>query len=157
MSIPALLSQLEGIVADLVGHSGQMTGAMLKRYIAGALAIGVSAADLAGTFVAGVLLEQFAWGNPIPHFSRHAVLHGADTEYGSAANSLRLILVIDHLQHAVRYVATDRGRHYHVAGCPRLRRRGAPRATFRDAAAASAAGRTPCRVCLAHLPQAHRS
>lgn len=49
------------------------------------------------TFVRRFLFEKFRHGDPIPAFSRHAILHGADTSYGTKDKSLRSIVWADYL------------------------------------------------------------
>jgi hypothetical protein len=100
VSIPALIAQFEGIVADLSGHVGKMTFAELKRHVgtlAGASAIG----DILGTFVTDALLAQFHHGSLIPPFSRHAILHGGDIAYSTEMNSRTAILLIDQITEPV--------------------------------------------------------
>jgi hypothetical protein len=102
LSIPALLPQIEGIIADIKEHAGRMNFKDVKKY-AEALFSGNTRFNQVGkVFFISILYENFEWQDPIPFFSRNAILHGADTNYASAANSLRLILIFDQLQSSVK-------------------------------------------------------
>jgi len=51
------------------------------------------------TFLFNVILVGFEHGTiPKSFLSRHAILHGADTTYGTVTNSLKSILLFDYLQ-----------------------------------------------------------
>lgn len=151
LSIPALLPQIEGVIAEIFGHSGHMQGKNFKDYLELAFAEDSRFNRIGKVFFLGTLLENFGWRNPIPFFSRHAVLHGADTNYASASNSLRLILVFDQLQDSIRYVASHKGQCFHVAICPTLQK-STGRRVYRDRSSASEVGLRPCTRCLSHLP-----
>ena len=102
LSIPALLPQIEGIIADINHHAGRMNFPTIKEYVE-AMFVRDSRFDRIGkTFFLSILYESFEWQDPIPFLSRNAILHGADTNYASAANSLRLILMFDLLQDSTK-------------------------------------------------------
>ncbi len=95
--VPTLLSQAEGIVADLAEHTGQLRTKRYKRLL---LELPEDHQILAGIvrgFVDGHLLVGFNHGDPVPEFSRHAILHGADTAFATEHHSQRAILLIDYL------------------------------------------------------------
>jgi hypothetical protein len=103
LSVPPLLAQLEGIVAD-GKHIGERAARRfsqdsIKEYVR-ELAV---ADDLMGEFivhfVSNIVLANFYRGDVLPEFSRHAILHGADVEYGNEVNSAKAILVFDYVQH----------------------------------------------------------
>jgi hypothetical protein len=58
---------------------------------------GFQLATAAGEFFTEVVLENFDPDStaPIPDLSRHAILHGIATEYGTPAHSLKVILIAD--------------------------------------------------------------
>ena len=97
LTIPAALAQAEGIVAEMFQHHGDMKMKVLEDYL---LSLQEST-DLYGpsveTFVMRFLFEKFRHGDPVPAFSRHAILHGADTSYGTKDKSLRSIVWVDYL------------------------------------------------------------
>lgn len=103
LSIPALLPQVEGIIADIKRHTGRMNQKNIVGYIDSILVDNSRFNRIGKTFLVTTLVENFEWQQgPIPFFSRHAILHGADTNYASATNSLRLILIINQLQEAIQ-------------------------------------------------------
>ena len=102
LSIPSILPQIEGIISDIYEHAGRMNSSSIKDYVE-ALFAGNSRFDRIGKiFFLSILYENFEWRDPIPFLSRHAILHGADTNYASASNSLRLILMFDLLQESTK-------------------------------------------------------
>lgn len=98
VSIPTLIAQFEGLVADAVNHTGSMGGAVLRSYAA-KLAGGEAVTGCMFTsFVSDVFLVQFKHGAIAPPFSRHAILHGGDIHYATEVNSRTAILLIDNLR-----------------------------------------------------------
>lgn len=153
LSVPALILQVEGIIVQCFEHKGWLNSTHLKGY-ADALMSG----DETDRFIRGAcdaaakhfLFEwfwaQFTHGGEAPLFSRHAILHGADTAYGTAANSLRAILFLDYIIGKFQLVSTKNGRCYHIVGCSAVG--GRPNPVFYDnRAAAKAAGKAPCQRC----------
>jgi hypothetical protein len=99
-SIPAAVAQAEGLVADIVRHKGRMHLAHLQRYIAQLAAGDDMNCDLIAAFVKDTLLAEFNHGQlAMPTFSRHAILHGADCDYATHANSVRALIWFDVLLH----------------------------------------------------------
>ena len=111
LSVPVLLSQADGISADLLGallftnHRGSISGAAAnlieKRF---------SARPLAKSFL-GLLLEAsglrvdtrkrdelIASGQIVSPLNRHGVLHGLDCDYATDGNSLRAIALLGFLE-----------------------------------------------------------
>ncbi|MFZ5894769.1 MAG: hypothetical protein ACOY0T_27140 [Myxococcota bacterium] len=97
VSIPAALAQAEGIVADAARH----TGAMKLRHYKGYITQLGDEPNVDGPsvehFVENFLLASFRHGDPVPSFSRHAILHGADVDYGSKEKSIRALVWVDYL------------------------------------------------------------
>lgn len=147
LSIPAILPQIEGVIAEAFGHQGHLVAKQLASYFNQAVSASRLASRSAAKFFVETLQRGFDWGDPIPRLSRNAILHGADADYASAANSLRLILFFDILQEALAFVSTASGARYHIAGCRTLRGRGIRR-TFSGRYDAETAGLHPCRICL---------
>ena len=102
LSIPTLLPQIEGIIADISEHAVRMNFKDIEDYVESIFARNSRFDCVGKVFFLSTLLEPFKWQDPIPFFSRHAILHGADTNYASASNSLRLILIIDQLQNSMQ-------------------------------------------------------
>lgn len=96
VAIPVALAQAEGIIADFMKHEGQMGGQKLKQHIHKILEEDSFSAPAIGAFT-DLLMARFAHGQPVPDFSRHAILHGADIEYGTARKSLSVLVWLDYL------------------------------------------------------------
>jgi hypothetical protein len=150
LTVPALIPQIEGLLGEAFGHSGRMNGKDVSRYVSVALGRRFRF-DRAGiAFVAEVLMGNFDWGSPIPRLSRHAILHGADVNYATEANSLRAILLLDQLQERVGYVSSPKGRSYHLVTCWTLGsvKRKRLRRSYRSSDEAEAEGLLRCGHCL---------
>jgi hypothetical protein len=147
LSIPALLPQIEGLLGELFGHKGRFNGQHFLKYLKAVFGRDSRFDQIAVSFFMKVLLENFEWGDPMPAFSRHAILHGGDLNYGTAANSLRLILVFDLVLASAKFVSTKQGRKYHLASCSVLRDKGEPRA-FSTRREAEHAGLSACTRCV---------
>ena len=112
-SIPTLLPQLEGIIADAFGHTGKFTGYHMKTYLEHLLINNLdkdefTLNDVLHAYYTGNLLVGFGFGEQITSdVSRNAILHGGDTQYGKQLNSLKLILVFDYLLTVLHDVSED--------------------------------------------------
>ena len=66
------------------------------------LGIGGNAADVVTPLDAGLLTDgagALEHGKALqPDLSRHAILHGGDTNYGTELNALKVIMLIDYVQ-----------------------------------------------------------
>lgn len=102
LSIPSILPQIEGIIADINEHAGRMKFTNIEKYVEAMFARDSRFDRIGKTFFLSILYEKFEWQDPIPFLSRNAILHGADTNYASASNSLRLILMFDLLQDSTK-------------------------------------------------------
>lgn len=151
LSVPAMLPQLEGVIAELFGHTGRMKGPAFQQYLVTAFSKGSHFDRVSAAFIINVILESFFWGAKIPRLSRHAILHGADTRYATAVNSLQIILAFDELQRSISYVASVDGTRYHLTVCPSMRNVKARR-IFHTLDEARDASLQACRRCLKHLP-----
>lgn len=98
LSIPVILAQMEGVIAEGMGHLGRMKGADMSKYIE-TLAHGYAVKPFYSSvkdYVTSTLFVEFKWGNHLTSsLSRHAILHGADTDYGTEVNSLKALLLFD--------------------------------------------------------------
>lgn len=98
VSIPTLVAQFEGLVADATNHEGTMGGSALRNHVA-TLAAGANVTGgMFTSFVNDALLAQFEHGSLAPPFSRHAILHGGDINYATELNSRTAILLIDNMR-----------------------------------------------------------
>ncbi|MED4046731.1 hypothetical protein P4640_27430 [Priestia aryabhattai] len=102
-SIPTILPQIEGIIAEAFGHVGNFNGYHIKVYLKNLLNKNLSENDLSlkdalYEYYVQNLLVKFEHGKEImSDVSRHAILHGGDKNYGKQSNSLKLILLFDFL------------------------------------------------------------
>lgn len=101
LSVPVVLAQLEGMVAEARKHEGHFTRKTLLAYLEPIATHGGRFERIAARLVAETLWAEFSHGAVPPPLSRHAILHGADTGYGTAANSLRAILYFDTIRRAL--------------------------------------------------------
>jgi hypothetical protein len=101
LSVPVLLAQLEGLIAEARRHKGRFTGKTLVRYLESIRTEGSRFQRIAARFVVDTLWSDFHHGATAPALSRHAILHGADVQYGTAGNSLRAILYFDIIRNAL--------------------------------------------------------
>jgi len=100
LSIPTLLPQIEGFIAEIFNHTGRMHSKDIESYVESIFVRDSRFDKIDKVFLISTLKENFEWKGTIPFFSRNAILHGADTNYASAPNSLRLILILDQLQNS---------------------------------------------------------
>jgi hypothetical protein len=98
VSIPTLIAQFEGLIVDVVKHRGRMAGKDLKAYVDGLATSESVSGKMLSSFVHDALLAEFAHGSLAPPFSRHAILHGGDTQYATEVNSRTAILLIDNVR-----------------------------------------------------------
>lgn len=107
LTVPTMLSQIEGIIAEGFNHVGHMTAKVQKQYIADLLSctdIG-SFDNTINEYFLNTILVGFEHGTEIKSdLSRHAILHGADTNFGTKINSLKCILVFDYLLYNLKEV-----------------------------------------------------
>lgn len=155
LSIPPLLAQAEGIIADGFSHQGQMDGKALKKYVQRLFDSGVKSQIVAAVnkavvvFWQGILYTRFEHGQPIASpLSRHAVLHGGDVDYGTADGSLKAILLIDLFQSSFTFTVVDGSAVYHAGDCAALSRAKGTIRFLKQEQEAIDEGRRPCRKCL---------
>jgi hypothetical protein len=102
VSVPTLLAQFEGLIADGMKHAGRMRGTDFRNHVE-SLAAGESiTGHMFASFVGDAFLAKFVHGSPVPPFSRHAILHGGDIDYATERNSRTAILLIDCLRGRLR-------------------------------------------------------
>lgn len=155
VSVPSLLPQIEGIIAEGHAHRGRLMGPVLREYSEKLLSDrGFFSFDEAiWQFLDEVVLARFEHGvGSYPTFSRHAILHGADTEYGTATNSLKCILLFDYVQAKFRVASVGNGKAYHANWCPVVQKHRMHRAkpmitTYSSTQAAEKAGKVACKLC----------
>lgn len=90
-AVYTLLPQIEGVVGDDLGRQPVPKSDAMRFFSDSRLS------KVARDFYVNVILEGFNWQAtaPIPELSRHAILHGCATSFGSAEHSLKVILMLD--------------------------------------------------------------
>ena len=94
-----MLIQIEGLLGDYFNHIGRMTGNDVTNYLQSidGKYLG-SMYDAVKKYLSDYIYANFEWGSPITSFlSRHAILHGADKNYGTKMNAIKSILLFDFL------------------------------------------------------------
>ena len=127
LSVPGILTQIEGVIAYGFKYVGYRFYKEREKYF-----------DLlfkkefpftyihnaVRTFMNKIIFVDFGHGSaPKSFLSRHAIMHGGDTNYGTAENSLKAILLFDYLQKSFGLVSLENGGTYHLIGCPIIYKR----------------------------------
>lgn len=160
-SVCTLLPQIEGLILERHWHPKGERCRMnsLRQYVQ----VGLSCSDYfwfdrwANEFYTRVLMAQFTYGEIPSELSRHAILHGYDTQFGTAANSLKAILIFDYFQRELnRIMASNQGKCFHLVGCPKLNPDKGKVIFYEDYAGAIGSGKTPCKFCKPEAILRHR-
>jgi len=96
-----------------------------------------------------IILAGFEHGTvPKSFLSRHAILHGGDTNYGNITNSLKSILLFDYLQDKFRLLSIGNGNCYHLIGCSVVQRnRQLDWVLYNNRTEAEMDGKRSCKLC----------
>lgn len=110
LSVPALLPQIEGIVAEHEKYVGHLTRrdweTLLQRVLDDEYSHSYD--RYIREFMLLAVLARWQHGvDPPSELNRHAILHGRDTEYGRATVSLKAILLFDYLQKAISFKQSE--------------------------------------------------
>jgi len=100
LTIPTTLSQIEGLIGDINEHRGRMRQSDMLGYLEDLFdnQISKSPYDIVKSLILRRVFEQFEWGDAVSSsISRHAILHGAKTDYGDKISSLKSILLFDYI------------------------------------------------------------
>ncbi len=122
LSVPVLLTQIEGIIADGFYHKGQLYEPRINAYLDELFLVsssGIKQYDkLLIEFFNQNMMVSFVHGDTVTsHTSRHAIIHGKDLKYGTEENSLKLILFLNYLQQKFHYFSLFGDSTYHCSGC----------------------------------------
>jgi len=153
-SVPTILTQVEGILADGFSHSGRMNGTKYLEYLDQLLpptdeeGLRQKLDAVLHSFFITVLLAPFDHGASIPvDVSRHAILHGADISYATEITSLKAVLTVNALQNSFQLVALRGGSVFHHAGCRLIASSRREREHFQRREKVISEGLRPCKVC----------
>ena len=161
LSVPALLPQIEGLIVDAYGHTGWLAGGRLEKYINSIDNVEerervarkeLSINDVFKQIMIDLVLDNFCHGEPVNSpLSRHAILHGGDTKYGTGTNSLKTILLFDYFQAALAFIVIEGRKTYHKPQCHVLRRTNSAKTAFKEERLLIAQGLQPCCICLSQV------
>jgi len=104
VSIPPFLAHLEGVIADAKHAPDARKNPKfdeLKRYVSELADGDEYMGRIISEYVSDTVYQSFVRNTDAPPFSRHAILHGFDTRYATAMNSVRAILTFDCVQDLV--------------------------------------------------------
>jgi len=154
LSVPVVLSQIEGVIAENFGHTGRLYGKKYKTYVEQVFAgdsLG-NAHELMRKFILDHILGQFEHGLPVGFdLNRHAILHGADTAYNRESTSLKAILVLDLVVNEMEFASVEGSNKFHRISCAALRRSTAARRLYAHEHQALGDGKEPCGLCCRKL------
>lgn len=149
-SVSLILLQIEGIIAYGYGQHGYMSQTKLKKYINKLLKNDEKCSfdSAIKSFYLEIILNNFEHGKPPESFlSRHAILHGGDTEFGTAENSLKSILIFDYIQDKFRLISNNNDE-YHLPNCSILNEnKNSEWVLYNNYIEAETEGKNPCRIC----------
>lgn len=148
--ITCAFAQTDGILAESFDHEGQLSGSDYKAYVKDLFSSDQWFHDQSAVkeFVFKYTRAQFEFGKPLgSDLSRHAIMHGGDTEYGCQENALKLILLLDYIIDSAQFFATPQGDCYHERECGQLDRSDATLRVFKTDTDAEAADLRPCSFC----------
>lgn len=100
LSIPVIIIQIEGIIAECNNHKGIITYKKNKEYFQELFSLNgkVPSDEPANDFISSKLYESFEWGDSKRHeISRHAIIHGEDVHYATETNAIKMIYLLDYV------------------------------------------------------------
>lgn len=100
-SVCTILPQIEGILRDTISSNSRRINGTVLEEIINKIVSNDNVDEVTKKFYFEIILENFWHGDEIPVLSRHAILHGEDTTFGTEVNSLKLILLFDFLQEQI--------------------------------------------------------
>jgi len=155
LTVPVLLASVEGVVADLHVPKGRMKGADYHRFLGETFAgpeepqrWSAQLNEAARSVIVATMVGDFEHGDPLPkEVRRNAVLHGADVNYDTEANSLKAILMLDLVREQYGYFALVDSDVYHRQTCSTLRKSTKLGRHYKTTTSAGRAGKRACSVC----------
>jgi hypothetical protein len=153
LSVPGILPQIEGVIAYGFKYVGYRFDKKREKYFDLLFKERFSLSEIhkaIKNFMNKIIFIDFGHGSaPKSFLSRHAILHGGDTTYGTAENSLKVILLFDYLQKSFGLVSLEKGSTYHLIGCPIIykRKKETNLKMYRTHTEAELDNKKPCRKC----------
>jgi len=106
LTVPTLLTQIEGLLCSAFEHVGASGGHVWRRYVDAIIENQTEYLPIREMIIER-LLQRFQWGDPSAmNFSRHTILHGSSLTHGTKESSTKLILLVDVIVHLIE-------RHFH--------------------------------------------
>lgn len=100
LSIPQLLTHVEGIVRDYFQYKTRVNYAVInedaKKIICGFNGLSDGFYKATFQFYIDHVMANFT-NKPKSEISRHAIFHGVDLDYDNVCNSLKIIFLLDHM------------------------------------------------------------
>jgi hypothetical protein len=153
LSIPVLLTQVEGIASENFGHAPRtMNIKYYKKYFTPFYEGKRELSNIAGKalleFITEYIINHFKDATDDPFsINRHGILHGNIVDYANEASSLRLILTLNLIQNSFRYVTSSKSSKYHKVSCGIGKRLKGEKIFYPGEFRAKLCGKKPCGVC----------
>ncbi len=157
LSVPAVLAQMEGIIAENFGHKGFMGSQKYIAYIKRLLKKDAreNSEEVLLQFISDVILATFKHGTTIiSDLSRHAILHGGDISYDNVYTSLKAILALDMITSKFEFASLASSSRYHRIDCSKLKHSRKARIFYTYDFQAKSDGKSPCKLC---IPQRNKT
>lgn len=152
LSVPTLIPQIEGIIADNFKIKKYLKTNEYKRYFQSLLNEAIvikNRNENINIFFTNVLLANFFHSTKnIGPLSRHAILHGGDVSYATNINSLRAILFVNALNKLFRLEALTNYKIVHLNSCSLIRYSKKERKFFATLLEANRKGYRACSKCI---------
>ena len=100
-SVCTILPQIEGVIHEIIPMSVRKIHEGELKKAVGSIVDNKNYNQATKEFYFKIILTEFWHGDEIPVLSRHAILHGEDTNFGTEVNSLKLVLLFDFLQEQI--------------------------------------------------------
>jgi hypothetical protein len=156
IAMPTFLAQIEGVLVDGYLYKGNMYGQKRKELLEKALSNKnwVSFDEAIYNIITNKVFGNFKHGENLDfEINRNAILHGANTDYGTKINSLKCILMFDYIQSKVGYVTFKGSKRHHKVNCSVVTRylEKNPNATV-EPYSYNDKYKEPCKICRPNRP-----
>lgn len=145
------LDNVKNVIKELEQYRESINQAInrVNKYFIGYEEVYRNSLKWAEYFKKDYIVADFKHGiAPNSYLSRHAILHGGDTSYGTIENSLKCILLFDYIQDKFRLVSVGSGNAYHIISCPVVQRnRKSEWNLFNYHWEAEEQNKKPCELC----------
>ncbi|MDR3594565.1 hypothetical protein [Clostridium sp.] len=151
LSIPTLIPQIEGVLWGNFNFKGRAKITKYKEFFNSLLHKAIIITNRNKSlldFLNDTLLVEFEYGlDKISPLSRHAILHGADINYPSQKNSLKVILLMNAMIRLFRLEALSNSNVIHLNGCHLIKQSKKKRIFYSTLSEAFKDGYIYCEKC----------